>query len=137
MDAEQIIRHLSTDHGIDPGVAREVIAGDFGREGQPGLDERYLRGFHDGTHGRIDADDLEAPGHIRYCPVAYDHDDPNVGHCAVCGWESGHRPEATGHPDDMPLRDRTASAKPSPSTEADTRPGSRLWSATDAISSAR
>lgn len=49
MESEQLVEHLSETHGIAPSVAREVI----------GTEEAYLRGFHDGLHGRVDADDLE------------------------------------------------------------------------------
>lgn len=60
MDSGQLIKHLSEDHGIDEGVAREVIAGAVGGFAE---DETYLRGFHDGLHGRVDADDIEFPEH--------------------------------------------------------------------------
>jgi len=41
----------SAEHGHD--IVVEVV----------GDDENYMRGFHDGSHGRIDADDMEFPGH--------------------------------------------------------------------------
>lgn len=28
---------------------------------------------------------------IRYCPVAYDHYDPDLNNCLVCGWSAGDR----------------------------------------------
>ena len=60
MDANALTNHLADDHGIDRCVARHVIAGvvDGGVQ-----DEAYLRGFHDGLHGVVDADDHDAPGH--------------------------------------------------------------------------
>ena len=60
MDATALTHHLTDDHGIDQRVAREVIAGTTGGVIE---DEDYLRGFHDGLHGRVQADDLDEPGH--------------------------------------------------------------------------
>ena len=60
MDATALINHLSDDHGIDKSVAKDVIAGVAGGVVN---DEEYMRGFHDGMHGRVDADDLDEVGH--------------------------------------------------------------------------
>jgi len=61
MDANALINHLAEHHGVSPRVARDVIGGVVGGEVQ---DEEYLRGFHDGAHGRVDADDhAEFVGH--------------------------------------------------------------------------
>lgn len=63
MDSSQLIEHLIDSHKIDEDVAREVIGGSLGDIAFNAVDEGYLRGFHDGMHGRIDADDLEVTGH--------------------------------------------------------------------------
>ena len=60
MDANALINHLAEHHGINQHIAREVIAGAVQGEAQ---DEEYMRGFHDGMHGRVDADDLDEVGH--------------------------------------------------------------------------
>lgn len=60
MDANALINHLTDNHRIAQGVARDVIAGVVDGEVQ---DEEYLRGFHDGMHRLVDADDPESRRH--------------------------------------------------------------------------
>jgi hypothetical protein len=63
MTNEELMEHLHVDHGIDKKVAYEVIGVALSEQVGVFNSESYLRGFHDGMHGRVDADDLEGVGH--------------------------------------------------------------------------
>ena len=63
MTEAQLTQHLIDGHGVDPKVATEVIGHDPESELTDASHGAYLRGFHDGAHGRVDADDLTFPGH--------------------------------------------------------------------------
>jgi hypothetical protein len=53
---DELKQHLSMDH------SKETVV-EVGGE-----DESYLRGFHDGQHSRIDADDIDFGTHVHSTP---------------------------------------------------------------------
>lgn len=69
MTDNELTEHLHEHHGIDVNVAREVIGVRPGGEDPQSVtvttQTAYLRGFHDGLHGRVDADELPGLGHER------------------------------------------------------------------------